>query len=79
MNRPEISQDTQCVLGKRHQSIFIALGITDMHPHIHRVDIANRELNSFAQTQAHAVNGEEKHLVAQFICCGKKLIGLLDC
>ena len=60
MNRPEIFQDTECVFGKRHQSIFIALCITDMHPHINRIDITNRQLNTFTKPQAHTVNGEEK-------------------
>jgi len=34
MNQPKISQDTQGVFRKWHKSVFIAFGVTNMHPHL---------------------------------------------
>ena len=75
---PEISQNAQCVFRQRNQPVFVALGVTDMSPHVGGVYISHRQLDTFAKTQPHAVDGEEKDLIAQPVGCGKKLIYLID-
>jgi len=75
---PEISQDTQCIFRQRYQPVLVAFGVTDMNPHVYGVYISHSQLDTFAKTQSHAVDGEEKDLIAQPVGCGKKLIYVID-
>ena len=75
---PEISQHAQGVFGQRYQPVLVALGITNMNPHIDGVYIANGQPDTFAKPKPHAVGGKEKDLVAQPVGCGKQLVQLLD-
>ncbi len=61
---PEISQNAQCVFRQRNQPVFVALGVTDM-PHVGGVYISHRQLDTFAKTQPHAVDGEEKGMITK--------------
>ena len=78
VNGPEIFQDTQCIFRQRHQSVLVALGVTNMNPHVYGVYIANRQLDPFAKTEPHAVDSEEKDFIAQPVGCCKKPVHLLD-
>jgi len=68
---PELPQYLQGLVGQRHQPVLVALGITNMDPHVARVDVANSEPDALAKAQAHAVAGKEEDLVAQDPGCGK--------
>ena len=78
MNLPEILEDTQGVYRQRHQSVFVSFGISDMDSHCCRVDIADSQVDTFAETQPHAVGGEEKDLVTEDIGCSKQLTQLFN-
>jgi len=68
---PEIFQNLQCFFRKGYQPVFIALGVTNMNPHIGGIDIANGKIDPFTKAKAHAISSEEKDFVAQFASCGK--------
>ncbi len=78
VNGPELPQHPQGFVRERHQPVLVALGITNMDPHVVRVDVADREPDAFAKAQAHAVAGKEEDLVAQDPGCGKQMPDLLD-
>ena len=48
-----------------------------MHPHVYGVYISHSQLDAFTQTQTHAVDGEEKDLIAQPVGCSKELVHLI--
>jgi len=75
---PELPQHLQGLVGQRHQPVLVALGITNMDPHVARVDVADSEPDALAKAQAHAVAGKEEDLVAQDPGRGKQLPHLLD-
>ena len=75
---PEISQDTQCIFRQRYQPVLVAFGVTDMNPHVYGVYISHSQLDAFGKAQSHAVDGEEKDLIAQPVGCGKELVYLID-
>jgi hypothetical protein len=70
---PELPQHPQGFVRQRHQSVLVAFGITNMDPHLVRVNIADSEPDAFAKTQPHAVAGEKEDFVAQDRGCGKQL------
>ncbi len=78
VDAPKIFQNMQCVFGKRHESVFAPLGVTNVNPHAFGVDVADRQVDAFAETQAHAVDGEEKDFIAQYFGCFEKPIELPD-
>lgn len=52
MDRPEILQDVQGFLRQGDQPVLVAFGVTDVDPHVARVDIAGLQPDTFAKTQA---------------------------
>ncbi len=62
---PELPQHPQGLVGQWYQPILVALGITNMDPHVVRVNIADSEPDGLAKAQAHTVAGEKEDLVAQ--------------
>jgi len=52
VNGPEISQDAQGVFWHRRQPVFVALGVTNMNPHVYGVYVANRQFDTFAKTES---------------------------
>lgn len=70
---PELPQHPEGFVRQRHQPVLVALGITNMDPHLVRVNIADSEPDAFAKTQPHAVAGEKEDFVAQDRGCGKQL------
>ena len=65
MGLPEPAQCLQGNLGKRHKSVLAAFGIADVNTVTLTVDIANLHLDTLAQAQPHAVNGQKKYAIAQ--------------
>ena len=63
MHLPETLQQLMSRFWQRNETIPVAFGIADMHAPAWRVDIANPKSQPFAQTQAHAVEREEKDTV----------------
>ena len=78
MKTPEISQGTQSGSGQRYQSVFVALGVTNMNSHIISIYITDSQVDAFAEAQTHAINGKKKNFIAQFARYGKKLVELLN-
>lgn len=78
VNGPELPQHPQGLVRQGHQPVLVPLGITNMDPHVVRVNVADSEPDAFAKAQAHAVAGEEEDLVAQDPGCGKQMPHLLD-
>ena len=74
----EIPQNTESLFRQRNQAVFVALGITDMNPHVMGVDITDCKVNPFSETQPHTVYGEEKDSIAQSICCCKEIVKLIS-
>ena len=63
---------------QRNKPILVTLGVTDMNPHVYGVYISHSQLDAFAKTEPHAVDSEEKDLIAQPVGCGKKPVHLFD-
>ena len=62
---PEPAQDFQRGLWQGHESVAIAFGVANKHTVAHSVNIPDSQSQTFAQAQAHAVEREVEHLVAQ--------------
>jgi hypothetical protein len=75
---PEFSQNAQCVFRQRNQPVFVALGVTDMNPHVGGVYISHCQLYTFAKAQSHAVDCEEEDLITQPVGCDNELLYLID-
>ena len=56
--------DMQGVFRKRHESVFIAFGVTNMHPHMIGINISDFKFDAFSKPQPQAVDGEEKDFIA---------------
>ncbi len=78
VHRPEAAQHIACGIGQGHQTVLIALGIADMHPFAHRIDITDLKSQPLAEAQAHTVDGEEKDPIAEFAGLPKDPAGFLD-
>ncbi len=78
VNPPKSSQGVQGLFGQGNQSVLVALGVTDMNPHVGWVDITDSEPDTFSETQPHAVGGKEKHPVAQLVGCTEQSVQLLN-
>ena len=62
---PESAQDIQSGLWQRDKAIPIAFGVANMHPVAHRINVGHPQGQAFREAQAHAVQGEIEHPVAQ--------------
>ena len=63
LSRPEQAQCLEGGQRQRNEAVFAALAVADMDPHGFRVDVADAKVEGFAKTQAHAVGGEQEHLI----------------
>lgn len=57
MGFPLLPQQLQCALGQRHVSVLVALAVADVEEPALRINIANLEVQAFAQAQAAGVDG----------------------
>lgn len=65
MGFPLLTQPLQGAPGQRHVTILIALALADVQEHAPGVNVADLELEAFAQTQAAGVNGGQTNAVIQ--------------
>ena len=50
---------------QRHKAVAVALGITNVHTPTLGIDVGHAQGQAFTEPQTHAVQGEEKHALAQ--------------
>ena len=75
---PKPAQDAQRGLGQGDKAIPVAFGVANMHPVVHRIDVGNRQGQSFREAQAQAVQREIEHPVAQGVGGRKQCLRLFD-
>jgi hypothetical protein len=78
VHRPEAAQHIACGIGQRHQAILMALGIADMHPFAHRIDITDLKSQPLAEAQAQAVDGKVEDPIAELLGSLEDSANLLD-
>jgi hypothetical protein len=78
VHRPEAAQYIACGIGQRHQAVLIALGIADMHPFAHRIDITDLKSEPLAEAQAQAVDGKVENTIAELFGGLEDSASLLD-
>ena len=62
---PETAQQIERCIRQGNETVFIALGITDMDALTLRIHIAHFKTQSFAKAQAQAVDGEIEDAVTE--------------
>ena len=65
MHLPEAAQAIQCRCRQRHQAIFIALGIANMHPLSRGIYIDHRQAQAFAKAQTQTVKRKKEYPVTE--------------
>lgn len=66
VSHPETAKGIECDLRHGDIAILAAFGIADVRTAPFGIDISDFQPQTFAQSQAHAVDGEEKHAVPEF-------------
>ena len=78
VNRPEISQNLQCFFRQWDQPVLVALGVSNMDPHVVGINIADGKSDSLTKAQAQRVGSEKKDPITQLACGGDQMTELLD-
>lgn len=69
MHFPETPQQIQSRVRQRHEPVFVALGIADVHALALRIEVAHLESKPFSRAQPQAVDGEIENPVAERAGC----------
>ena len=67
MQRPKAAQQLKRGLRQRHQAIFVAFGIANMHTLALRIDIPNLQAQAFTQAQSQAIGMLASHAPEQWL------------
>ncbi len=65
MRAPELAEQFEGALGQRHVAVTVAFATPDVQEHALRVDVADLQLEGFAQAQAAGIDGDEGDAVVQ--------------
>ncbi len=78
MQLPEAAQHLMRCIGQGDEAIPVAFGVADVDAPAHGVNVAHLQPQPFAQSQAHAVEDEEEHPVADDAGGGEQAAAFFD-